>query len=337
MVPPHFDPVGAVGFMAFGKSGWLKLVRPDLVQAACCRADRRLARIGLYQSVFTFPDPAFREHFEMRGREGWTGPCGTFRLFWDQDGDAALADTRKLASYLIDHYRLDEDVVLVGLSGEKGYHIEIPFGPVGPADHVPAAIRRLCRTVAAAAKITTLDAGNYDRTRFWRCWNSRHERTGRFKRRLALDELLYLDRDRHAELAREPSAFDPPGPARSAMLDQDWSAALAAARADRDAPPAEVARHRNGVLTDAAWRFLSGEATRPGRHNGCLHAAAVLARAGCPKGLAFDFLYRAAQACGMVQDYDHRDVLRAAENGWRRGLDELARLTQEDNDDDTFR
>src|SRR5262249_30330556 len=172
--------------------------------------------------------------------------------------------------------------------------------------------------------------------RLWRCWNSRHERSGRFKRRLGLDELLYLDHDRHTELARERFPFEPPGPVRSALLDEDWTRALAAARADRPAYHAEVARHRDGALTDAAWRFLIGEATRPGRHDGCVHAAAVLARAGCPKGLAFDLLARAAEACGMVRDYGRPDALRAVENGWRRGRDELARLTREDRDDDAF-
>jgi hypothetical protein len=290
----------------------------------------------LYQSVFTFPDATFQEHFRAHGRKDWIGACGTYRLVWDADGDGALADTRRLASYLIDRYGLDEDLVLVGLSGSKGYHVELAFGPVGPADHVPATVRRLCQSVVDAVGIATFDAGNYDKTRLWRCWNSRHEKSGRFKRRLSLDELLYLDHDRHAELARGPFAFDPPGPVRSALLDEDWSRALATVQADHRDTPTEVARHRNGVLTDAAWRFLIGQAVQPGRHDGCVHAAAVLARAGCPKGLAFDLLSRAADACGMVRDYDRRDVLRAIEDGWRRGRAELARLTQEDKDDDTF-
>jgi hypothetical protein len=38
----------------------------------------------------------------------------------------------------------------------------------------------------------------------------------------------------------------------------------------------------------------------------------------------------------MVRDYDRRDVLRAMENGWRRGRDELVRLSQEGKDNDTF-
>jgi hypothetical protein len=249
-----------------------------------------------------FPDPAFRGHFHACGRKDWSGPVGTSKLFWDQDGDAALNDTRKLVAYLIDHYRLDEDLVLVGLSGGKGYHVELAFGPVGPADHVPATVRRLCQSVAEAMKIVTFDAGNSDRTRLWRCWNSRHEKSGRFKRRLTLGELLYLDQDRHAGLAREPLAFDPPDPVRSAPLDEDWSRTLAAAQPDRQDTPTEVARRRGGALTDVAWRFLIGGATQPGRHDGCIHAAAVLARAGCPKGLAFDLLFRAAEACGMVGD-----------------------------------
>jgi hypothetical protein len=330
-----------LGFLAFGKDGGLVLVRrPDLVHAACCRADPGLDRLGLYLSGFTYPDPAFREHFDAHGRKDWAGPCGTFLLRWDldraDDVAAAVRDARRLASYLVDRYRLDEDSVLVGPSGSKGYHVEIPFGPVGPADHVPATVRRLCQSVADAVGLATFDAGNYDRTRYWRLWNSRHERTGRFKRRLDPDELLHLDHDRHAELAREPRGFDPPEPVRSDLLDEDWTRALAATQARCREQHAEVARHHDGALTDAAWRFLIGQATPPGRHRGCFHAAAVLARAGCPKGLAFDLLSRAAEASGMVRDYDRRDALRAIENGWRRGRDERDRLMREDEGDDSF-
>jgi hypothetical protein len=119
-------------------------------------------------------------------------------------------------------------------------------------------------------------------------------------------------------------------------LDEDWSRALAVTEADRRDTHAEAARHRGGALTDAAWRFLSGQATYPGRHRVCIHAAAILAGAGCPKGLGFDLLYRAAEACGLVRDYDRRDVRRAIENGWRRGRDERDRLMREDEDDDSF-
>jgi hypothetical protein len=336
MDPSHSDLVGVVGFLVFGKDGGSRLVRPDLVHAACCRADRRFARTGLYQSALVFPDPAFREHFQACGRKGWTGPCGTFLLRWDADGEGALSDTRRLASYLIDHYRLDQDQVLVGLSGSKGYHVELPFGPVAPADHVPATVGRICRSVADAVGIAAFDPSVYDRTRLWRCWNSRHERSGRFKRRLGPDELLHLGRDRHAELAREPLAFDPPDPVRSDLLDRDWSGALAAETAARREQVPGVARHRDGALTDTAWRFLTGRATHPGRHRGCVHAAAVLARAGCPRALAFDLLARAAEGCGMVSEYGRADVLRAIENGWRRGRDERARPAREDGDDDPF-
>jgi hypothetical protein len=311
-----------VGFLAFGKDGVVELVRPDLAFAACCRAERRLDLVGLYGSAFTFPADEFPRHFAVHRRRGWAGPCGTLRLFWDQDGPDATRDTRRLAAYLIDHYVLDEGQILVGFSGEKGYHIELAFGPVQPADRVPASVRRLCTSVAAAIGIDSFDAGNYDRTRLWRCWNSRHEKTGRFKRRLGLDELLYLDQDRHADLAREPFAFDPPDPSRSPALAADWARALAdepTASARPRASVADAAGPPGGGLTDAAWTFLSGAATRPGRHVACVHAAAALARAGCPRGLAWDLLWRAAGACGLVEDYARGDVRRAIENGWRLG------------------
>jgi hypothetical protein len=342
MATPKYrsDLVDMVGFLAFGKDGPLKLVRPDLVFSACCRADRRLTRTGLYQSGFTFPRAEFTKHFQVHLRRDWTGPCGTFLLRWDvdraDDVAAALRDARRLASYLVDHYRLDDSSVLVGPSGHKGYHVEVPFGPIEPADHVPGTLRRLCQNVVDAVKLTTFDGTVYDGTRLWRCWNSRHERTGLFKRRLDLDELLYLDHDQHAQLAREPRPFTPPGPVRSDLLDADWNAARAAAQTNHEQHTAEAARHHNGTLTDAAWSFLVGQVTEPGRHRACVHAAAVLARAGCTKGLAFDLLFRGAEACGMVRDHGRLDALRAIENGWRRGRDELERLTLEDLDDDSF-
>jgi hypothetical protein len=334
------DLVGAAGFLAYGKDGGLKLVRPDLVHAACCRADRRFNRRGLYLSGFTFPDAAFRTHFDAQGRKDWSGPCGTFLLRWDVDREddvaAALVDARRLASYLTDHYRLDEDSVLVGTSGLKGYHVEIPFGPIEPADHVPGTLRRFSQRVADEMKLATFDASVYDRTRLWRCWNSQHERSGRFKRRLDLDELLYLDHDRHAALAREPRAFERPKPVRSNVLDEDWNAALAAAQSEPTQHHAEDARHRNGTLTSLTRQFLVGQVTPGGRHAACIHASAVLARAGCPKGLAIDLRFSAADAHGMVEDYDWLDVLRTIENGWRRGREELDRLIREGNDDDSF-
>src|SRR5262249_17984187 len=132
----------------------------------------------------------------------------------------------------VDHYRLDDSAILVGPSGHKGYHIEVIYGPIEPAEHVRQALRRFCRDVAGTVGLRAFDAGVYDGARFWRCWNSSHEQTGRYKRRLALDELLHLDAARHVELAAEPREFTPPDPVSSDSLDRDWAQAMAAVRND---------------------------------------------------------------------------------------------------------
>src|SRR5262245_16169911 len=85
-----------------------------------------------YLSAFVF-DRAFAEHLERNGTEAaYNGPCWAPFLWWDVDrpGDlgAALSGARRLAGAILDRYRdIDEDDLLVFLSGGKGAHVGMPM------------------------------------------------------------------------------------------------------------------------------------------------------------------------------------------------------------------
>jgi hypothetical protein len=68
------------------------------------------------------------------------------------------------------------------------------------------AAKRFCLAHAERAGIVA-DGSIYSRTTLFRAPNSRHPRTGLHKRRLSLDEILYLKTGAIVELARQPEPF----------------------------------------------------------------------------------------------------------------------------------
>ena len=98
---------------------------------ASCDRRRRNSTGKPILSHFTFGQD-FADYLEREGSEkGYSGPCGASWLFWDIDrpDDLALAlrDARRLAGAILDRYReLDDDDLLIFLSGGKGVHVGIP-------------------------------------------------------------------------------------------------------------------------------------------------------------------------------------------------------------------
>jgi hypothetical protein len=322
-----------VGFLCLGKGGEPKRIAPGRIFAAACRAEPELVRYGLYLSAYTYPATEFTDHLHHLGRRDWQGPCGTFLVRFDVDarGDQsrALADARTLFSYLVDHFGLAEDEVIIGFSGSKGYHLELVVGPISPGDLIPSATKQFCQNISETLELATFDGSVYDRTRLWRLWNSRHEKTGFYKRRLMIDE-LFRPGVSHAELSRKPRPFEPPGPIRSDQFDRDWAAAASAVTVGRrpvnTSPDQQTdvpsCRHVHNPLTDRAADFLWGKVLKD-RHLALFHTMAVLAGAGCPQVLAFDLIRRAVEDCGLINDYGWKEVLRTARDGWKRGITEL--------------
>jgi len=248
-----------------------------------CDPRAELDREG-YLSAFTFADD-LRMQMERDGSErGFNGPCWAFWLWWDLDRPddlgAALRDARRLTGFVLDRYReLDDDDPLIFLSGGKGTHVGIPavWHPE-PSVGFNAVARRFCLDLAEAAGVVA-DAAIYSKTRLFRAPNSRHPKSGLYKRRLTLDELTKLKPEAVVELARRPEPFDiPTGPPHCLQAAEDWSKASRAveSRAERRAAP----RSGPGRLTAFARRYIrAGELDGQVREVSTFRVAAELTEA----------------------------------------------------------
>ena len=101
----------------------------------------------------------FVDFLEREGSEkGYSGPCGAHWLFWDIDrpDDLALAlrDARRLAGAILERYReLDDDDLLIFLSGGKGVHVGIPTAwHPEPSPDFNAIAKLFCLAIAEAAE-----------------------------------------------------------------------------------------------------------------------------------------------------------------------------------------
>jgi hypothetical protein len=231
------------------------------------------------------------------------------------DLGAALRDARRLAGAILDRFRgLDEDDLLIFLSGAKGVHVGIPAAwHPEPSPDFNAVAKRFCLDLADAAGVVA-DPTIYSKTRLLRAPNSRHPRTGLHKRRLTLDALTHLKPEAVVELARHPEPFDiPTGPALCLQAADDWGKA-------RRAGESGAERHaglRNGPVRLSAFarRFIrDGELDDRMREVSTFRVAAELTEvylAGGIDRLLFALLEESALDSGLAPS----EVRHAIEGG----------------------
>src|SRR5262249_4560757 len=156
--------------------------------AYCTCDDRAKLDREAYLSHFVF-GADFAEHLERNGSEAaYNGPCGADWLFWDieRPGDPgrAVSDARPLPASILDCYReLDGDALLIFLSGGKGLHIGIPtalWEPT-PCSCFHETAKRFALAHGERAGVV-VDGTVYSKVRLFRAPNSRHPKTGLFKR-----------------------------------------------------------------------------------------------------------------------------------------------------------
>ena len=283
--------------------------------------DRAEVNREAYLSAFCF-GTEFQTLLDSTGStKGYAGDCWSSWLWFDidrDDIDAALSGCQTLASLLIERYALDDDGLLLFYSGSKGFHVGLPLslcGAVLPSGLFNAACRRLAEALASRAGVA-IDTGVYDKVRAFRAPNSRHGKTGRYKRWLDLDSLIRLSASSIVELAAVPWAFElpePPGENAQAVI--DWSEAMAlATEQEQAATEQRTAGTSTGnaapgrLLNRSTTDFMRDGATTGDRHRTLFSAAANLAEFGCGFDLAWALLSEAALDSGLAPAEVRRQI-----------------------------
>jgi hypothetical protein len=251
------------------------------------------------QATLPFPfvfGQDFADYLKREGTEkGYTGSCGADWLFWDIDreNDLALAlrDARRLAGTILERFRELDDDLLVFLSGGKGVHIGIPtvWHP-SPSPHFNGTAKVFCLATAEAANVV-VEGLIYSKTRLFRAPNSRHPKTGLFKRRLTFDELAHLKTDAIVELARHPAPFEiPSGPALCLSAADDWDKARRVV--ERQAERTQAPRAEHIEISAFLRRYIrDGEVDADKRAVATFRAAAELSE--LHEAVGFDALAHA--------------------------------------------
>lgn len=267
-----------------------------------------------YLSAFGFGD-AFRDHLNATGStRGYVGECWSAWLWFDIDreGDmeSATHDARRLASALVDRFAIAGDELLVFYSGSKGFHVGLPTSLWNPAPSTSfaATCRRFAESVASAASVA-IDSGVYDRVRAFRSPNSRHAKTGRYKRWLSLHELLNLRPERIVSIAAEPEPFDiPEPPAVDANAVRLWRDAAMDIDQQRIANADRRSTGQRSTLNRTTLDFIRDGASNGERHRLLFSAAANLAEYGCSFDLAMALLGEAALDSGLSPSEVRRQI-----------------------------
>jgi hypothetical protein len=245
-----------------------------------------------YLSHFIF-GPEMKAHYRANRYSvaGFAGPCGCRWLVLDIDRPDlvdALADARRLVQIISQRYPELEGDVPVYFSGGKGFHvlIELAHNPP-PAVGFQHVARTFAEALARAAGVA-IDTGIYDVNHIIRLPNTKHPRTGLFKRRIDSEALFALDVSGILATAKHPSGDGIPA-VRScpANLAGDWSAAER--ETARTAEAHTAARRDFGTADTRAPRyfvdFLRFGVDLGERHQMLFRCAAWLTEQGAPSSL----------------------------------------------------
>ena len=276
-----------------------------------------------YLSHFAF-GAEMRGHYEANGGSvaGYAGPCVARRVVLDIDRAdlaEALEDARRLVRTIHRRYPESEGDVPVYFSGGKGFHVlvELAHRPP-PAVGFQRTAHAYAEALAALAGVT-IDAGIYDVNRLVRLPNTRHPRTGLFKRRIDAEALFRLDIAATLETAKLPAGDGIPA-ARTppAQLAKDWLKAEAHAAGKAEA---RAAVRRDCGSTDARAPRYFTDLLRFGvgvgdRHHTLFRCAAWLTEQGAPPSLCSALLTEAGRDVGLPP----ADVARQIDCGVRHAL-----------------
>jgi hypothetical protein len=279
-----------------------------------------------YLSHFAF-GPEMQTHHAANRQSvaGFAGPCWCRRLVLDIDRPDlvdALADARRLVAFLHQRYPEAEGELPVYFSGGKGFHVlvELAHNPP-PAVGFHRTARTLAGGIAARAGVR-IDTSVFDIAHIIRLPNTRHPRTGLFKRRIDPDALFRLDLAGILEHAKHPAGDSTPTVRTiPPHLADDWHEAertTARAAEARDTRRGATA----GTPDDRAPRYLvdflrfgvdEGE-----RHQTLFRCAAWLTEQGAPPSLVFALLTEPGLDVGLTPKDVERQIACGIEHARRQ-------------------
>ena len=280
-----------------------------------------------YGTVFQYPKAEYAAHVRVHGSpKGYAGPAACCRLVWDIDRpdlEAALDDARKLARFLCHRYGTHAERALgIYFSGSKGFHLTL-VNPIGfvPLRHGPAVVKLLCKALAHGAGVV-VDVAIYDRQRLFRLPNTKHAKTGLYKRFVPLDDLDRLDVPRIREAAKHPAGFAVPAVTDDCeLLTEDWLEAETRILAN---PGASIAVRVPPSNTPTVPKFVRdfigfGDIQDPGRALTLFRCAAALAEGGTPAPVVFGLLEEPALKSGLDATEVNKQIEAGIAHGTRKG------------------
>jgi len=270
-----------------------------------------------YLSHFVF-GPEMQTHFGANGDSvaGFAGPCSCRWLVLDIDRPdlvQALDDARRLVGFIGERYRELDDAVPAYFSGGKGFHVvvELAHGPP-PAVGFHRVARTFAETLAGRAGVK-IDAAIYDVNHIVRLPNTRHGRTGLFKRRIDAEALFMVEMAGILKMAEREDFTGLTSVGRVVpTLADDWSEAERATARHGDARAAA----RLDVVADVRAPRYFLDLLRFGidegeRHQTLFRCAAWLTEQGAPPSLAVALLTEPGRDVGLTP----RDVDRQIQCG----------------------
>ena len=322
MTPPLFN-VGA--FVSGAPASPRALVRHcDLLTAYADGAieDDREA----YLSHFAF-GPEMQSHYSanLNSVAGFAGPCWCRWLVLDIDRAnlvEALADARRLVTFLHLRYPQCEGDVPVYFSGGKGFHvlIELAHNPP-PAVGFQRTAKTFAESLAAAAGVR-IDPSVYDIAHIIRLPNTRHPKTGLFKRRIDAEALFRLDVPGIQRHAAHPAGDGIPSVSSCPEnLAKDWHEADR--QANRTAEARAVVRRDSAHVETRAPRyfleFLRFGADAGERHQTLFRCAAWLTEQGATPSLVAAILTEPGRDVGLAPKDVDRQIACGIEHARRQG------------------
>jgi hypothetical protein len=278
-----------------------------------CRSERRIVDAKAAMTGYARCD----ERAEVDSSEtvrGYSGSCFGEWLWWDIDFDGNLPAARVaaliLARYLIDRYQLDDDGVLIFFSGSKGFHVGVPVSLLNadPSDDFHRVAKRFAIAASASLQIN-VDSGVYDRVRAFRAPNSRHPKSGLYKRRIVFSQLQRMELPAVLELAKSPEGFElPEDPDIHPQASKDWQDAVKAV-AQATSETQQMQDTADGPrLNRLTLDFMQAGASKGDRHRTLYSAARNIGDFACTAELAHALLTDAGLDVGLPPGEVYRQI-----------------------------